>query len=126
MAITKRSQKRLVYGQPSLPSQTFFCCLWHRVLRHTIDWLAAAADHYLLCSRPESSLSGRLACRQVTKEKPGPAILRGHEYYEFVADLAAGAFGFVQKARDKETNDLVSSSGMPFELLTTGLVADHK
>ncbi|KAK9837894.1 hypothetical protein WJX74_007403 [Apatococcus lobatus] len=42
------------------------------------------------------------------KEKPGPAILRGHEYYEFVADLAAGAFGFVQKARDKETNDLVA------------------
>lgn len=91
--------------------------------------LAAAKDHHLLglnSSRPESTLSGRLACPQVTKEKPGPAILRGHEYYEFVADLAAGAFGFVQKARDKETNDLVSSSGIPSALLTTEWGADHK
>ncbi len=46
---------------------------------------------------------------QVKHEKPGAAILRGHEYYEFVEDLAAGAFGFVQKARDKETKDLVHS-----------------
>ena len=51
--------------------------------------------------------AGGVAAQGQHRDKPGAAILQGHEYYEFVEDLAAGAFGFVQKARDKETKDLV-------------------
>ena len=35
----------------------------------------------------------------------GPSVLQGNQYYQYVKDLSAGAFGFVQLARDRTNNE---------------------
>lgn len=40
----------------------------------------------------------------------GPAVLQGNNYYQYVKDLSAGAFGFVQLARDRTNDEQVSGS----------------
>ncbi|KAK9821180.1 hypothetical protein WJX74_005516 [Apatococcus lobatus] len=43
----------------------------------------------------------------------GPSVLQGNLYYQYVKDLSAGAFGFVQLARDRTNNEQVAIKFIP-------------